>query len=310
MSKQNFSDKLIILIVITILFYIAILLYSDLNLIIDRIYQIRLDFIPIILSLMAIQFVILGIKFHRMLKKLGILLPLNESIRIFVAGISLIATPGGMGTAIKSHIIKKKHGVPVLTTLPIIFVERLTELLGILIILTIFLYWTGMYESIIAVVLGLVFIIIMFFLISNNRIFNSIKKIITKINKIKKFAFSLDKSKDSLSKLMEKNTFFESLGWSIIAKFAQFAAVYFIFLSLNIDLGFILSGQIYYTALILGALTLIPSGIIITESTMIAILLQHNVEFSLAALLVLFTRLFTTWLGTILGIISLKLMKI
>ena len=307
MIKRSIFDKVIIFSVIIILFYVAILVYSDLNEIADKISTMKLEFFPIIFSLIGIQLVTLGIKYHRMLDKLGIKISLFESIKIFLAGISLIVTPGGIGTGIKSQILKKKLGVPISTTLPVIFMERLTELIAILIILSIFLIWVDMYMSVFAILIGSFFILIMITLISNNKIFQSLKNLFTKFNKIKKFVNSLDESKESLNKLTEKYVVFESLGWSIIAKIAQLAAAYFIFLSLNVDLGFILSGQIYYTSLVLGSLTFIPSGIIITESTMLAMFVEQNIELSLATLVVVLTRLLTTWLTTIIGIISLKL---
>ncbi len=99
------------------------------------------------------------------------------------------------------------------------------------------------------------------------------------------------------------------IGWSLIAKIVQLFAVYFIFLSLNLDLGILLSGQIYFTSLILGALSFLPSGIIITESTMIAMLNHNGVQISLAASLVIFIRLLTTWLATFIGIIILKIIQ-
>lgn len=309
MARKNFFNKLIVFVVIIVIFYVGILIYSDINEIATRISEIQTIFLPIVFSLMGVQLAILGVKYHRMLTKLGISISLKEGIKIFIAGISLIATPGGAGTAIKSHILKEKFNIPISKTLPIIFMERLTELIGILVILSLFFYWTNLFESIFAISFGFLFAFVMYLLISNNKIFNSVKKFLNKINKIKKFTTSLDNSKESLTKLTEKNTFFEMVGWSIIAKFAQFSAVYFIFLSFNLDLGFFLSGQIYYTSLVLGSLTFMPSGIIITESTMIAILLNHGVDLSLATLLVIFTRLITTWLGTILGLIALKFIK-
>ena len=99
------------------------------------------------------------------------------------------------------------------------------------------------------------------------------------------------------------------IGWSFIAKLSYFFAIYFIFISLDVDLGFLLSGQIYHTSLVLGSLSFLPSGIIITESTMIAILLNHGIDFSLATLLVIFTRLVTTWTSTLLGIITLRIIQ-
>jgi uncharacterized protein (TIRG00374 family) len=309
MAKKNFFDKLIIFVVIIVIFYIAILIYSDFNKISNQISNIQLIYLPIIFSLTGIQLIILGIKYHRMLKKLGINIPLNKSIKIFIAGISLIATPGGAGTAIKSHILKKKYNISISKTLPIIFMERLTELIGTLIVLSLFFYWTNLYESIFAIVLGFIFSFVMYLLISNNKIFHSLKIFLNKINKIKKLSKSIDDSKESFLILRERNTFLEMIGWSFIAKLSYFFAVYFIFLSLNIDLGLLLSGQIYHTSLVLGSLSFLPSGIIITESTMIAILLNHGVDFSLATLLVIFTRLVTTWTSTLLGIITLKFIQ-
>lgn len=299
-------DKVIILIIITVFFYIGILIYSDINTVIDKVYQIRFEFLPLILSLMGIQIILLGIKFHRLLQKLEIKISIKESIKIFVAGLSLIATPAGIGTVIKSYILKKKFGHPISLTLSIIFIERLTELLAILIILTSFLLWVNTLESIIVIGFGFLLVIIMLIISSNNKIFQSLKFTILKINRIKKFSSVLDESKDSLTKLMQKKTFSEALGWSIMAKIVQFVAVYFIFLSVGIDLGLILSGQLYYTALVVGALTFIPSGIIITESTMLVLLINHGVELSIGTVAVLFTRIITTWLATILGVISLK----
>mgnify|MGYP001237037489 CR=1 FL=1 len=306
MGKKSFFDNLIILVIIIVIFYIAILIFSDINAIADKISNIQITYLPIIFSLVGVQLVVLGIKYHRMLKKLGINIPLNKGIKIYISGISLIATPGGAGTAIKSHVLKKRYNVPLSRTLPTIFMERLTELVAILIILSFFFYWTNLVESIFAIALGLIFTFIMYLLISKNKIFNSLKIFLNKINKLKKLSNSIDDSKESFLILSRKNTFLEMIGWSLVAKLAQLFAVYFIFLSLNVDLGALLTGQIYYTSLVLGSLTFLPSGIVITESTMIAILLNHGIDFSLATLLVIFTRLITTWFSTILGIITLK----
>ena len=279
MGKKSLFDNLVIFAIIIIIFYIAILIYSDINAIADKISNIQIIYLPIIFSLTGIQLIILGIKYQRMLKKLGINIPLKEGIKIFIAGISLIATPGGAGTAIKSHILKKKYNAPLSKTLPTIFMERLTELIGTLIILSLFFYWTNLYESIFAIIFGFIFTFIMYLLISKNKTFNSLKVLLNKINRIKKLSASIDDSKESFLLLRKKDTFLEMIGWSFIAKLAYFFAVYFIFLSLNVDLGLLLSGQIYHTSLVLGSLSFLPSGIVVTESNMIAIILNHGIDF-------------------------------
>lgn len=310
MSVGKNFDKVLFLIISTILFYVAILIISDINLIFEKISEIKSEYFLIIFVLMTIQFIFLGIKYHRLLKKLNVPISVKDSVLIFISGLTLIATPGGIGTAIKSQILKKKYDQPFAKTLPVIFIERFTELLAILIILTFFLIWNQMYESIIVVIVGYCFIIIMYVLCSNTNFFVFFKKLVSKIKKIEKLIKSFDESRDSFSKLFEFKTFSESMIWSIFAKISQFLAVYFIFLSLDIDINLILSGQIYYTSLVLGSLTFIPSGLIITESSMLGLLLNTGVDLSLASLSVILIRLITTWLGTMIGIIALKILGI
>ena len=90
------------------------------------------------------------------------------------------------------------------------------------------------------------------------------------------------------------------------AKLAHLVNIYFIFLSFGVDLGLFISGQIYYTSLILGVITFIPAGIIVTESNMIGLLLEQNVEFAIATLIVIFTRIITMWATTVAGVLTLK----
>ena len=84
-------------------------------------------------------------------------------------------------------------------------------------------------------------------------------------------------------------------------------AIYFIFLSFGIDLGIISSGIIYYTSLLIGVLSFVPAGIIITETSMVAILLQHKVEFSIAILIMITLRIVQTWVIAIAGTITYSL---
>ena len=63
MNKNNFFDKLVLFTVIIIIFYVAILIYSDINEIINQISNIQLIYLPIIFSLTGIQLIILGIKY-------------------------------------------------------------------------------------------------------------------------------------------------------------------------------------------------------------------------------------------------------
>ena len=285
MNAQKITNKIILLIIITVVFYAIIVLLSDVNLLLERISDFEFKYLPIIFAGIGLHIFILGIKFHRLVLKAGINLPFKENLKIFTAGLSLGVTPAGIGTAIKSHILKNKHGKSISSTLPIVVVERWTELLGILLLTTVLLFWSSLYESLIALVLGYIILGIFLALMVNSKIFTSIKKILTKIKFINNLISVLDESRESLIKLNTKKNLIEATAWSILAKFTHLVTVYFIFLAYGVDLGLILSGQIYYTAMIFGVISFIPAGIIVTESSMLGLLLGHNVEFAIATLI-------------------------
>jgi len=215
-------------------------------------------------------------------------------------------TPLGSGTSVKSHLLKKKFGTSISSSLPIILVERLTELLSILILMTFVLFWVPMFASIIAIILGFVLIGVLVIITSESKFFSYYKKIFLKIKYLRKLNINLDESKKSIKILYRKKNIFEAVSLSIISKIAQFIAVYYIFLAVGLEFDFFMAGQIYYTSLVFGSISFIPGGILVTESTMLGLLLENGIEFSIATLIVILSRVFTTWLFTIVGTIVLK----
>ena len=84
---------------------------------------------------------------------------------------------------------------------------------------------------------------------------------------------------------------------TIPAMITQAVSVYFALHALGINISFVLSTQVFYTALITG-------GLGVTEASMAALLLKYySSNFALSAGAVIFVRLVTLWYPTVLGII-------
>jgi len=299
-------DKIVLLLILAVLFYGAMLIYADVEIVVKKIFEINWKYIPIILSLIGIQIGILGFRYHRLLKKLGITIPFKDSFKIFVAGLSMTITPLGGGTGIKSHLLKKNFGYSISSTLPIVLVERWTELLSILILMIILSFLTTMYASYIAVILGLIMVGVLVIITSNSKLFTYYKKFFLKIKYLRKFSMSLEESKNSIKILYRKKTVFEAVGLSFVSKIIQLFAVFYIFLAVGLEFDFFQAGQIYYTSMVFGSISFIPGGIIVTESSMLGLLLENGIQVSIATLIVILSRLVTIWLFTIVGTVALK----
>lgn len=302
MKLKNLFDKTILILSVSIAFYLIIILMSDFSKL-EKI-QLELNYLPLIVSLLVLHTILSGFKYHRMLKKLNIKITFIETQKIYLAGFALALTPGGFGTAaIKSRLLKKKFGSSISSTILVLYVERWTGLIAILIVLSFLLFFAFAFESLIILIVGSFIVVVFSILVTNTRTFNSIKKIFLKIKYFKKIDSNIEESRQSFVILSKKSTFLEALFYSVITKIIHLLTVYSIFLMIGMDLGFFESGVIYYTSILAGNLSFIPAGIIITESGMIAMLLKYNIEFSIATLVVVITRFLVTWSLVIVGII-------
>ncbi|MEM8713493.1 MAG: lysylphosphatidylglycerol synthase transmembrane domain-containing protein, partial [Planctomycetota bacterium] len=59
------------------------------------------------------------------------------SARIYLAGLSLTVSPGKVGEAMKSWLLKAEDGTPIARSAPIVLAERVTDLLGFLVLIAI-----------------------------------------------------------------------------------------------------------------------------------------------------------------------------
>jgi hypothetical protein len=113
------------------IFYISFALYSDVNKFITHLQEIDLKFlVPILLSFTTTIF-IKSIRQYFFLRQINIQINFKENIIIFLAGLSMLVTPGGIGQMIKSHFLLKKDDQPVAKTIPLVVVERYHDVLAL-----------------------------------------------------------------------------------------------------------------------------------------------------------------------------------
>lgn len=102
--------------------------------------------VPIGCILAAGNWFIRFLKWERYRKLLGVKITTGQSLLVYFSGFALSITPGKMGEAYKSLLIKRLDGSPISRTAPIVVAERLTDLLGLVILMGasgILTLWSG-----------------------------------------------------------------------------------------------------------------------------------------------------------------------
>lgn len=113
--------------------------------------------LPLILGFVLLNYFFRFLRWEYYLRVLQIRIPLSESFGIFMSSLSMAVTPGKMGEVVKAYFLKALHGIPMSKSMPIVFAERVTDFLALLIISFAGAYEIG-YEKKIIVMLALVFV--------------------------------------------------------------------------------------------------------------------------------------------------------
>ncbi len=71
------------------------------------------------------------------LKHIGIRIPIGESSTIFLSGFSMSVTPGKVGEVFKSLLLYEARRTPIARTAPIIVAERLTDLIALVLLISV-----------------------------------------------------------------------------------------------------------------------------------------------------------------------------
>lgn len=80
-----------------------------------------------VLALTGVNYLLRFVKWHMLLRRLGVNLPARDSLAIFVAGLSMVISPGKAGELVKPWLVTRRTGVSIATTTPALVAERLTD---------------------------------------------------------------------------------------------------------------------------------------------------------------------------------------
>jgi len=285
-----------------LILYVALILFSDVSKISDHFIQIRIELVFLVFAVAILSHIIRVFRQKELLQMVNEKISFKQNTIIYLTGLSLIVTPGGIGTFIKSHLLKQKFGVSENKSFPVIFLERYHDLLAATTIILATFVISFSWLSATLVIISSLLSLGVYLVITNLNVFSFVHN---KIKKIKFLATRLPEVGPNESFLiltrpraMTKGWLISLAGWSLDS-----LAVYIGFLAFGVDLGYVLTSQIYFTSLGYGILSLIPGGIGVTEGVADYLLVQQGLAISVASAIVIFTRLTTMWFATIIGII-------
>lgn len=240
-------------------------------------------------------------------------LTLFDSLLVFLAGFALTVTPGKVGEVLKSYLLKESHHEPMARTAPIVFGERLTDLLSLLILalLGVSTWMSANQRYVVIVGFGLCAALVA--AVASRPLVLWGLRVLERLPPRRLTAVLSPKLRElyeSTYALVRPAPLVLCTGLSIGAWFCECLAFYLIVRGCpeGAEASLLLCTFIYAMMTVAGALVFVPGGLGVTEGGMVLLLSQLAAlprDSAVAATLVI--RIQTLWFAVLLGVAALLL---
>jgi uncharacterized protein (TIRG00374 family) len=303
MKQKKISRNILISLALGAIVYIVFIIYADFDSLYNAIIKIHIWYIPIIFLLSFINYIIRFIKWDYYLKILKIHITKKDSAGIFFSGLSMSVTPGKMGELLKCYLLKQISSTPVSVSTSIVFAERITDFISLIIIAVIGAYIIG-YGREISVLFGILFLLLVF-LISSRKISLKIISIVEKIRLINKFGKSIHNLYEGIYTLIKLKPLVITVLISSIGWFCECYGFYLSLLAFDTHFKILSASFIYAFSTLVGALLFLPGGLGFTEGSLTGLLVLADIDKSISVASTFIIRAATLWFAVVLGSIVL-----
>mgnify|MGYP002640774802 CR=1 FL=1 len=260
------------------------------------------------LGLALLNYLLRFSKWHFFLAELGQKVPAGDSLRVFLAGLSMSVTPGKVGELLKSYLLARTSGVEASKSVPVVVAERLTDLLAVVLLAAWGAYSLGYGVDVILVALALCGAVVVFATWEGGFLWL--------LDRLSRFPF-VKQRRTSLVGL--QRSMVALVGWksmtvgtliSVVAWFAECVSFYLILHGLGVSFSLGNTVFVYSLGTVAGAVTMLPGGLVATEASMVAMLAElFSTPKGAAVASVLLVRLCTLWFAVAVGLLGLASVK-
>ena len=297
------NKKWLLLAVLTVGVFVALVGYGDFGGTIDEIGNLPISYLLAGLGLALSNYLLRFLRWAFYLKVLKIEAPVGISALVFLSGLAMSITPGKAGELVKCYLLNSKTQVPVSRSAPVVVMERLTDVISVIILgLTGFVLLPVPVIVVLAVAL-VVSVIGLLFALSRHALR------LTGLPILSKWSELLRDSQEGFKELAAPRVMVVGVAIGAVAWFAEGLALWVILRGIGSEIDLVRALPIYAAATLVGAVTALPGGLVGTEGSMLAFLQQSGVTRAGASAGTVLIRLVTLWFAVLVGLLALLALR-
>ncbi len=302
---QKIKKKILFSIAAAGILYLGFTFYANIDKLAAVFETFNWFLIPLLSLLSLLNYFLRFLKWDYYLLLVKVKIKRIDSFFIFMSNLIMAVTPGKMGELLKSYLVKEISGTPVSKTFPIIFVERITDFVSLIFITLIGAY---LYNFGREIILGVgIFFLLVCITLSNKKIALPFLQLLEKVKFLEKHLKSIHTAYESSYSMLQPLPLLYMTVLGIISWSLECFAYYLILINFHLQVNFLWAAFSYGFAIIVGALSMLPGGLGITEGSLTFMLIRKNISKDIAVASTFIIRAVTLWFAVLVGIISVTI---
>jgi len=285
--------------------YLAFIVYANTGEVAETLGGLAWKWLAAALLLALLSYLIRALRWKYYLDRLGVEATMSQACTTYFAGLTMLCMPAVVSGVMKLGLVKTRVHAEVSRLLPIPLVERITDLIGMVLLgLSALLYFDLGYRALAG---ALVVVVVLIYLGNHRPLREMVLRRMEPIPWLGRHAHAFRKSLDAAETLLDRESVLISGGYAFGSWGLLGMSLYMLLMGFNEQLPLSMVLFVYAVPAILGVISQVPGGIGIEEGGTLALLLQNGIELPVATAIVLIFRLATLWFGLGLGILTLSL---
>ena len=310
-SPTAIRRGVILTVVLAIVVSFGVTLYADAGDVVDALRNFDARWLVAALPLALAAHAIRGVRWHYYLVRVsepaeGI--AVSRSATIYAAGVAMQVTPGRVGEWVKSYYVQRAGGAPAGRTAPIVLAERVTDLLGLVLLGAsgLLVYRTALPVLAVSALLAIGLLAVL----RSQGLARRMAGLIARVPLLRRLAPHVEEFTGAAATLLK----WRPLALATVIAFASWVAEAFAYWFVLRGLGVEASSTtlfqasfVWPVATLASGLLLTPGGLGVAEGSLVALAntLIEGVVRSTATAAALITRGATLWLPTVIGLVAI-----
>jgi uncharacterized protein (TIRG00374 family) len=308
--NRRVVNGIVIVIILSVVFYLFFVFFTGAEDVLSAFTGIDLAYIPVILAIVFVAYLLRGLRWNYYLHKMGIKVTHREGLWLYFSGLSMLITPMMLSGAIKVGLVKARHGEPISSSFPVVIVERLTDMIGMLVlivaagvVLSLFrvdTYFIGVTLFVALFLIGVIAVI------RSKRLCLKAISWLGKGRLRKKVKRHFQNAYSTIYRLLTPRAVAVAGSVAFVSWTLQGLALYLVLMGMDMQLGVLETMFIFAFPSVLGIITQLPGGIGAEEGGMLALMLLAGLESGGSVAAILLYRILTLWFGLLMGVVALR----